>query len=156
MLTVWRIVSAHRAASAFDGEGARLFGGRWNSRGARLVYTSENRSLAALEILVHLTPATLHRRLCLIGVQVPEKLIETVSERELPADWNALMIPTGNKAFGDEWIRSERSVVLKLPSTIISAESNYLLNPLHRDFSRLRIGSPEEFSFDPRLITSSG
>jgi RES domain-containing protein len=153
MFTVWRLVPAHRATTAFDGEGARLFGGRWNSSGVRVVYTSENRSLAALEVLVHLTPATIHRLFSMIGVRIPEELIEVVPVRKLPSNWNALMISTENHAFGDEWIRSERSAVLKLPSTVISAESNYLLNPQHPDFARLQLEPPEDFSFDPRLIT---
>lgn len=89
MPTVWRIVPEHRADLAFDGEGARLFGGRWNSRGTRIVYCSETGALAALETLVHLTPETIDRRLSLFGVEIAEDLIEILPPKKIPGDWRA-------------------------------------------------------------------
>lgn len=152
MATLWRIVPEHRAPNAFDGEGARLFGGRWNSRGIRIVYTSGSRALAALEVLVHLTPETLRRRYSVIGMEISDRFIETWPAKKLPADWRSTMIPLATRKLGDEWVRGARSAVLRIPSTIIPEEANFLINPGHPDVAPLRPADPEFFTFDPRLM----
>ena len=151
MTRVWRIVREDHRSAAFDGEGAWLFGGRWNSRGTRMVYTSITLSLAALETLVHLNPPVAFKYVA-IPIEFDEALVETVAAMDLPADWNEEPPPPSTAEIGDRWVRESRSAVLKLPSVIISAELNYLLNPGHSDFKRIRIGKPMPFSFDPRLI----
>lgn len=151
MTRAWRIVREDHRSAAFDGEGARLFGGRWNSRGTRMVYTSITLSLAALETLVHLNPPVAFKYVA-IPIEFDEALVETVAAMDLPADWNEEPPPPSTAEIGDRWVRESRSAVLKLPSVIISAELNYLLNPGHSDFKRIRIGKPMPFSFDPRLI----
>lgn len=145
----WRIVKEKHAATAFSGEGARLFGGRWNSRGMSLVYTSGTKALAALESLVHLNPPVIFKYLT-IPIEFDEALVEKVAV--LPADWNDMPPPPSTKAIGDLWTKQARSAVLELPSVIIPGESNYLLNPAHPDFNKIVIGKPEPFSFDPRLL----
>ena len=151
MTRAWRIVREDHRSAAFDGEGAWLFGGRWNSRGTRMVYTSITLSLAALETLVHLNPPVAYKYVA-IPIEFDEALVETVAAMDLPADWNEEPPPPSTAEIGDRWVRESRSAVLKLPSVIISAELNYLLNPGHSDFKRIRIGKPMPFSFDPRLI----
>ncbi len=151
MTRAWRIVREDHRSAAFDGEGAWLFGGRWNSRGTRMVYTSITLSLAALETLVHLNPPVAFKYVA-IPIEFDEALVETVAAMDLPADWNEEPPPPSTAEIGDRWVRESRSAVLKLPSVIISAELNYLLNPGHSDFKRIRIGKPMPFSFDPRLI----
>jgi RES domain-containing protein len=151
MPTIWRIVPLHRAETAFDGEGARLFGGRWNSRGTRMVYCSESRALAILETLVHLTPANIHRRLSLLGVEIDPELIEVLPEKKLPPDWRAPMASAANKKVGDDWVRSGRSAVLQISSAIIPEENNFLLNPAHPALTDVRILRKTDFSFDGRL-----
>ena len=151
MTRAWRIVREDHRSAAFDGEGAWLFGGRWNSRGTRIVYTSITLSLAALETLVHLNPPVAFKYVA-IPIEFDEALVETVAAMDLPADWNEEPPPPSTAEIGDRWVRDSRSAVLKLPSVIISAELNYLLNPGHSDFKRIRIGKPMPFSFDPRLI----
>ena len=150
MTRAWRIVREDHRSAAFDGEGAWLFGGRWNSRGTRMVYTSITLSLAALETLVHLNPPVAFKYVA-IPIEFDEALVETVAAMDLPADWNEEPPPPSTAEIGDRWVRESRSAVLKLPSVIISAELNYLLNPGHSDFKRIRIGKPMPFSFDPRL-----
>lgn len=154
MPTVWRIVPEHRAANAFDGEGARLFGGRWNSPGTRMVYTSDSRALAALEILIHLTPPTMTRPLHLIGVEIEPDWIETIPNRKLPRHWASAIISPANKQLGDEWIRSARSPVLRIPSVIIPEENNFLFNPSHPALAHLHLVRGTTFSLDPRLLPS--
>lgn len=151
MPRAWRIVRASHAATAFDGEGAWLYGGRWNSRGIRVVYTSSTLSLAALETLVHLTPPVSFRYVA-IPLEFDRALLEIFDPGLLPGDWTEEPPSPTTKAIGDRWVRGERSAVLELPSAIIRAEANYLLNPLHPDFRRIALGKPEPFSFDARLL----
>ncbi len=151
MTRAWRIVREDHGYTAFDGEGAWRFGGRWNSRGTRTVYTSATLSLAALETLVHLNPPVAFKYVA-IPIEFDEALVETFATSDLPADWNEEPPPPSTAEIGDRWVKESRSAVLELPSVIIPAEPNYLLNPAHSDFKRIRIGKPTPFSFDPRLI----
>lgn len=147
--TLWRIVKKKYAATAFDGEGARLFGGRWNSRGTRVVYVSSSRSLAALETLVHLNPPVLFEFVA-IAIEIDHRLVKKVTT--LPPDWKEEPPGPSTQQIGDRWVAGARSVALELPSAIVPGESNYLLNPIHPDFKACAIRPPEPFSFDPRLL----
>ena len=152
MATAWRIVRARRAATAFTGEGARLFGGRWSSPGTRVVYVSEHQSTAALETLVHALPAGIEQRYKAYELEWPDELTETLPLRKLPANWRASPAPDATMRIGDSWARERRSAVLAVPSAITPADSNFLLNPDHTDFARIRIGPAVDFEFDPRLL----
>jgi RES domain-containing protein len=147
----WRIVKAKQADTAFDGEGAWLFGGRWNSRGTRMIYTSATLSLAALKNLVHLTPPVFFKYAA-IPVEFDEALIETLPASALPVDWTAEPPSPSTQLIGDRWVKEARSAVLKIPSVIIHSEPNYLLNPAHRTFKKIRLGKAIPFAFDPRLL----
>lgn len=147
----WRIVRQQLAATAFDGEGARIFGGRWNSPGTRVVYTSGTKALAALETLVHLNPPVLFRY-SILPVEFDGRLVETIEPAGLPADWTTEPPSDSTKVIGDRWASERRSAVLALPSVIIPSENNYLLNPAHPDFKRITIGKPVPFAFDSRLL----
>lgn len=145
----WRIVKEKHAATAFSGEGARLYGGRWNSVGTSLVYTSGTKALAALESLVHLNPPVIFKYVA-IPVEFDDALVEKAVS--LPPDWNDDPPPPATKKIGDLWVALARSAILELPSVIIPDEPNYLINPGHPDFKKVFIGNPELFSFDPRLL----
>jgi RES domain-containing protein len=149
MPQAWRIVKEKHAASAFTGEGAARAGGRWNSRGVRVVYASSTLSLAALENLVHLNPPLLFKYVA-FPIEFGEALV--ASPGKLPADW--VLEPPGpaGKAIGDAWVRAETSAVLAVPTVLIPSEINYLLNPAHPDFKKISIGRPQPFAFDPRLL----
>lgn len=151
-VSAWRIVKRKLAKDAFSGEGARRFGGRWNSPGVAMVYTAQSRSLAALEILVHLESPDLLDQYVVIEVRMDSALITRVDKSELPRDWQAEPPPPSLQSMGDGWVASDDSPVLEVPSSIIPAESNFLLNPLHRDFQKLMIGKPARFRFDLRLM----
>jgi len=146
----WRIVPVDRARDAFVGEGAKVYGGRWNSPGLAVVYGSQHKSLAVLELLVHLgsRPAG-HFKVFLF--HFPESLIEKISLRELPKDWRQEPPPPSTQQLGDAWVRQFRSAVLALPSIIIPEELNYVLNPAHPDFQKITIEKSQDFVFDPRL-----
>ena len=152
MATGWRIVKSRYASTAFDGEGARLYGGRWNSPGTRMVYTSSTISLAVLEVLVHLQEASILSSYSLISAGFDDALVERLDRSLLPDGWRSYPAPSELQRIGDEWVRRQRSAVLEVPSVIVERESNYLLNPAHPDFSSVVIGEPEPFTFDERLL----
>jgi len=151
MAEAWRIVKNKHAATAFTGEGAAKAGGRWNSRGVRVVYTSCTKSLATLENLVHLNPPVTFDYVA-IPVEFEDALVEVFPVGDLPTDWRAEPPPPSAQAIGDAFVKAARSAVLALPS-VITGETNYLLNPTHPDFKKINIGKPEPFAFDPRLLT---
>lgn len=153
MITGWRIVKRKYAADAFSGEGARLGGGRWNSPGLPVVYIAGSQSLAIVEILAHLGRSTLLPAYVLVSCSFDEKSVLPVEPTTLPSNWQAYPAPPELQAIGDQWLRGARSAVLRVPSAIVPAESNYLLNPEHPDFRKIAIQSPESFEFDLRLLT---
>jgi RES domain-containing protein len=153
--TAWRITKGKHARQAFDGAGARKYGGRWNSPGTAVVYTSQSQSLAVLEMLVHLDGPELLERYVLIPVEIDKSLVEKIEIRELPRNWRAQPAPKRLSTIGDQWLQSGRSVVFEVPSALLPAESNFLLNPNHSDFHKLVIGDPVPYQFDSRMTKES-
>ena len=151
IVRAWRIVNASYQARAFTGDGARMFGGRWNSRGIPVVYTAGSLALASIEMVVNLPSPKLLEAFVRIPVCFSSRLIEDPAVEELPADWKSRPVSPGTKNFGDKWINEQRSVVLKVPSVVVPEEYNYLINPSHPDFKKIEIGSPVVYHFDPRL-----
>ncbi|NIS83430.1 MAG: RES domain-containing protein [Anaerolineales bacterium] len=151
-LQSWRIVKRQYSDDAFNGEGARVYGGRWNSPGAPMVYTAENASLAVLEILVHLELTSILSNYILFRVEFGEGAVEFIEAATLPEDWQSYPGPNSLRSIGDRWLEERRSVVLSVPSVILPIERLFLLNPLHPDFDEIRIGEPQPFQFDSRLI----
>lgn len=152
MVCAWRIERAHRGAGAFSGEGTRLYGGRWNSPSVRVVYLSEHRSLAALELFIHTQPLATANEYVVIGAEWDDALVERFPTSRLPRDWRVSPPGPDTVAIGDRWVREARFAVLALPSAIIPNETNFLLNPLHPDFHRVRILKPAGFRLDPRML----
>jgi RES domain-containing protein len=150
--TVWRLTSARYGASAFDGEGARLYGGRWNHPGIAVVYCSATLSLAALEYFVHVEPDLAPSSLVAVAADLPAGLdVEALEVEALPADWRTYPGPERLRDLGTGWVRAGRTAVLQVPSSVIPHEMNVLLNPAHPDFARIHIRGAEPFSFDPRV-----
>ena len=151
MPQAWRMVKAQHALTAFSGEGAAKTGGRWNSRGVRVVYASATKSLSVLETLVHLNPQMFFSYV-LFPISFDEGLLEKVSLGKLPVDWVTEPPSPSTKAIGDAWVKAGRSAALEVPSVIVRGEANYLFNPAHPDFGKVRVGESEPFSFDSRLL----
>ncbi|MBF0557263.1 MAG: RES family NAD+ phosphorylase [Nitrospirae bacterium] len=140
------------APEAFAGEGPRIIGGRWNSRGTSVVYAAEHLSLAALEMFVGLSRVENGEAFYAYPLDIPSKVhILTLFPSSLPLDWRAVKHPESTKTVGDDWVRAGISSILRVPSVIIPAEYNLILNPVHPDFRKITIGQPENFSFDPRM-----
>lgn len=142
---------AKASRPAFEAEGARLYGGRWNHPGVAVVYAAESVSLAVLEFFVHLdTRDSPH--LVVVGAELPADVnVRAVDWGALPPDWRRTPAPDSLADLGTAWAREGVTAVLAVPSAIVPREMNYLLNPAHRDFARIRIGKPEPFSMDPRM-----
>jgi RES domain-containing protein len=154
IIIAWRIVKERHLSSAFTGEGAARYPGRWNERGVPMVYTAASLSLAALEILVHVgSDAVLQQYVC-IPVEFDAGLCRQISTTDLPEDWAAEPAPDSTRALGTTWTKDSSSAVLAVPSAVVPLESVYLINPLHEDFSRIAIGGESHFRFDARLRQS--
>jgi RES domain-containing protein len=151
MPSAWRIVRAARIKTAFTGEGSRLYGGRWNSRGTSVVYVSEHESLAALELFVHTMPVSPIERYFSFRLEWDDRLTEYFPAKNLPPGWDAEPPMSASMRIGDEWARRASSVALALPSLLSTSELNFLLNPNHPDFKRIKINGPIEYHFDPRM-----
>ena len=152
MPSAWRIVRAARVRTAFTGEGSRFYPGRWNSRGKPMIYLSEHESLAALETLVHTRPLSLTERYFSFRVEWADTLTEYFPVKKLPPGWNEQPPTLASRRIGDEWVAQERSLALAVPSLLSTSELNFLLNPNHRDFKKIKIGPPMEYRFDPRVL----
>ena len=152
MPSVYRICKTKYAVTAFDGEGAFRFGGRWNRRGTRMIYTAGSIALAALEMLVHLEDDDLIFAYSYIVAHIPAELILSVKDfRPLPKNWSTSPTPASLQQLGDDWVREQTSAVLEVPTAIVPLEKNYLLNPAHPDFAKLKLEKPERFIFDECL-----
>lgn len=147
---LWRLARwPHRA---LDGEGGRLFDGRWHTRGRPVVYAASHLSLAALELLAHLDPDTVPGDLHALEIGLPDALpVETVTPEALPPGWHEAG-STLCRPVGDNWLAAARTVALRVPSAIVPEEWNYILNPAHPDAGRLVVTRQRRFAFDTRVL----
>jgi RES domain-containing protein len=149
-IRAFRVVKRRHLSTAFDGMGAREYGGRWNSPGCPAIYLAGHVSLAILEVIVHADLALAPRYL-VIPVTFDERLVEILDAARLPAGWRSHPAPVAVTALGDEWLHSARSPVLRVPSALVPSEANYVLNPVHPRFGEIEIGKAEVLEVDPRL-----
>ena len=149
MLSVWRICAARYKDTAFSGIGGLYVPGRWHTQGHKIVYTAQNLSLASLEVFVHLESDRL--KLVAIEAKIPEKLkIEETKISALPDNWQDTKQYPLLQQLGRDWLLSQRTPILRVPSAIVPVEYNYLINPEHPDF-QLQIDKPIDFKFDRRM-----
>jgi len=152
VITAWRIVKAKYAETAFDGESAAIAGGRWNSQGNRVIYTSESAALATLELLVHMGRSRSLQEYLIFSCSFSETLVDDFDTTQLPDNWRTFPGPPSLKVLGDQWIANQSSAILRVPSVVIETDSNYLLNPAHRDFKHVTISPGQRFELDLRLL----
>jgi RES domain-containing protein len=148
----FRIADARHAI--FSATGAMLHGGRWNSVGQPVIYAAETYAGALLEILAHANLSSVPRNHRVVTITIPDQVaMETLRPEDLPA-WN-LEDLTAPRAFGDTWIREQRSAVLRVPGVVTGGrERNALFNPAHPDFSLISPSEPEVVHWDRRLFRS--
>lgn len=152
MPSAWRLTKTKFASDPLNADGARLYGGRWNSQGTSVVYFAESISLAVLEVLVHLNAAKLLEAYSLIRIDFDDRLLSEVTAEALPATWADFPVPPETQAIGDRWVKSADSLFLRVPSAIIPLERLLVLNPHHPDQRHLSAVSSVPFRFDPRLL----
>ena len=151
-MQVFRLSRA-RFADTLSGVGAALKGARWNSAGIEMVYTAGNRSLAMAEVAVHLSLGMLPDDYMMLTIDIPaEVAIKKIDEKALPEDWRVFPFPTSTQKWGDDFVRENAFSVMQVPSVVTQGDYNYLLNPLHKDFPKIKIVDRVPFPFDARMI----
>ena len=154
-MRIWRLTASRYVDSAFSGEGTRRIGGRWTPVGYCAVHAAGSIALAVLETLVHVNATVMpaHR---VIAVDVPESMsVTTITVGELPGDWRRIPPPSMLGELGKAWLDAGETALMRVPSVIVPEEPNFLINPLHADFSRLEIHPPAPFEIDRRLFAPS-
>ena len=142
-------------AKDLSGNGAKLCGGRWNSKGVALIYTSENRALCTAEIALHTPLGIVPTNYCLISIEVPDKLkiLELDISQLKNTAWKSHPPNQITQKIGDDFARTNKYLVLKVPSVIVQGEYNYLINPMHPLASKIVIKNIEPFTFDDRMFS---
>jgi RES domain-containing protein len=152
-MQVYRLVKARHAAAALDGEGARRVGGRWNAPGVPDAYCASSLSLAVLELLVHVDPGDAPEDLVAVRIEIPEDVsARRLLLAELPGDWRRGTGKAALRALGTAWIQAGAEGILIVPSVIVPAESNVLVNPRHPNATRIKVLGQEPFRLDAWLF----
>ncbi|TXE13301.1 RES family NAD+ phosphorylase [Algoriphagus aquimarinus] len=149
-MKVYRIAGKKHASNIY-GSGAAMFGGRWNKKGSPVLYTGESKELALLEIIVH-TPPAIVPALDILTLEIPDDSIYEIEIKDLPDNWTNYPAPSILAEIAEEWINSNRSIALKVPSSVIHSSRNYILNCRHPEYHRVKVIEQVEFRFDQRLI----
>lgn len=146
-------LAREKYARPLSGKGAAVKGARWNSIGVELIYTAGNRSLAMAEVAVHFTLATLPDDYMMVTILVPDSIqVKEILEAELPANWKEFPHPVTTQQFGDIFVAENRYCLLKIPSVVTKGDYNFLINPNHKDFTKIKITEIEKFPFDKRIF----
>jgi RES domain-containing protein len=149
---VYRVLRKPYARTPFDGEGSYQYGGRWSSPGTRLSYASEHQSLAMLEYFVHLEASDAPPDLVLASADIPDDLSrQQIEVGTLPANWRETPAPAELARLGDEFVLTGKDCILIVPSALVPNENNWLVNPLHEEFQKIKIRETEPLTYDSRL-----
>jgi RES domain-containing protein len=144
-------------AEDLSGVGASLHPGRWNTKGQPVVYTASSRALAALEVLVHLGVGDLPLNRYLVEIALPRRAWDAraVCDPAAQPGWDAQPPGRVSITWGASWLTRGVTLVAEVPSVVVPAEKNFLLNPSHPDSAALRVVSKQRFLFDHRLLRLS-
>ena len=148
-MEIFRIANK-KYADDLLGKGAALNGGRWNKTGTPVLYCSESIEIALLETVVHL-PANFAANLMLLTLQIPDNSIQSITAFELPDNWYKHPAPEVLAEIGDDWVKSNSTIALKVPSVIVPSTSNFILNCSHSHYKKVKIIQKQNFPIDPRL-----
>ena len=150
-ITAWRITLEKHAQEATTGEGAKLYGGRWNPVGYSAVYLAQHLSLAILEIVVHFDRPDKIKNFIAFPVTFDQASIYSLPASSLPQNWSELPIPSSTQAVGKQWLDANKHLVMQVPSTVVPLEANFIVNPRHNNFKNIAIGDPVPLRIDPRI-----
>ena len=137
-------------ANDLSGKGAEIAGARWNSKGRPALYTGQSIALCVAEIAVHIPLGILPKDYRLVHIEIPD--VEFFEPKRLPKDWNIFPHPNSAQKIGDKFLKENKFLLMKIPSAAVQGEFNYIINPLHINFSEVRIKKIEKFTFDDRLF----
>lgn len=152
-MRVYHLIKTKFAEDLLYSQGAKHYGGRWNSKGKAALYAGDSISLAALELLVHLHRSEILNHYVPATIELPDKAVMTLDTHALPPDWRGDPTPMSIQTLGDEWLLSHQSLALAVPSTIVPQQYNLVINPEHSGFALLaRSIKSEPFVFDRRLV----
>lgn len=149
-MKIYRIAK-QKFINDLTGEGARLYGGRWNKKGSAMLYFSEHLSLCVLEMLVHTDQQLITNNYYFIEVEISEKKIKSISESKLPFNWRSNNLISETQGFGSDWLQKSKELALRIPSAVLPSESNILINPNHIKASEIKIIKTSELNLDARL-----
>ena len=136
-----------------SGKGASISGARWNSKGTEIIYCAQNRALAMAEVLVHLSLAALPNDFVMLTIDIPDDIfIEALDFEKLNIDWNVFPCTFETPLLGDDFIKRNEACVLKVPSAVVKGDFNFLINPNHADFYKIKIIEQVNFPFDKRIF----
>lgn len=144
-------VGKTKYANDLRGEGARLFGGRWNNKMVACVYTSASRALAVLEYTVNVQLDAIPRALSITTIEIPDGLMTILNEADLPGNWKHTSAPSETKDFGSKLLLAASEPIIRVPSTVIPEEYNYLINPLHAESHKIKLTEIKDFIYDVRI-----
>jgi RES domain-containing protein len=151
-MIVYRI-STSTFCNDLSGRGAEIFGGRWNKKGTAVLYTGESRALCITEIAVHIPLGIIPVDYSLCIIEFPDDVsIQLIDVNDLAFDWRSFPYAESNQLIGEDFIKANKYLILKVPSAVVPGEFNYLINPAHRDFNLIKIVKTEPFIFDERLF----
>lgn len=140
-------------ATDLSGRGSEINGGRWNGKGLAALYTSASRALCTIEIVVHIPAGIIPKDYCMVAIEFPDDVsVKIIPLKDLPHTWNNNPINVHTQRIGNTFISSKKDMVLKVPSAIVKDEWNYIINPQHKDFQKIKILEIEPFTFDTRLF----
>lgn len=151
MITVYRISKRKHASNPLGGLGGLHVGGRWHHKGAPIVYCAETFSLANVEFFVHFGKRQRAIKLISFDIAIPEALVQRLPTSRLPADWAAEPSSSSTADLGADWLKSSSSAVLVVPSVHSRSESNYLINPLHPQASKIKVQATYPHKYDSRM-----
>ncbi|MFD0962954.1 RES family NAD+ phosphorylase [Pseudofulvibacter geojedonensis] len=134
------------------GIGAKAVGGRWNFKGISVCYTSSTISLSMLECLAHFPPAFTPKDMAFATIEIPGNSIQEIVVKDLPDNWKKVPSPRVLKDIGYQWIKEQEKLLLKVPSIIVPQEYNYIINPFHPDFKKVKLSKVTPFPFDNRVL----
>jgi RES domain-containing protein len=150
-MIVYRLSKAKHSKD-LSGKGAELCGARWNSKGKSLLYTSQSRALCTTEIAVHASLGVIPVDYKIITIHLPLVAVAELKSSHLPADWRQFPYSSSTQKLGDKFLAEGKYLVFKVPSASVQGDFNYLINPAHKEFHKIRILKIESFEFDARLF----
>ncbi|MFD2999223.1 RES family NAD+ phosphorylase [Pontibacter toksunensis] len=151
-MIVYRL-SRGKYRNDLSGRGAELAGGRWNSKGIAILYTSESIALCTVEIAVHMPLGIVPADYFLVRIYLPDEVpLQELADEELPADWKSFPHANSTQEIGDAFVMESEYLIMKVPSATVQGNYNYLVNPRHPEFNKVAALEAVPFEFDKRLF----